>query len=422
MPPSIHNSMTSLLSKRKTNSALRALTTCPPTSIDFSSNDFLSLSHSPALKTAYLTELTTSPNFHLGSGGSRLLDGNSSYAEDLEEEIAAFHNAPAALLFNSGFDANSGFFACVPQRGDVVLYDEFVHASVHEGMRLSRVGVCKAFSHNSLSDLRVKIEEVRGDERVVRGEKNVFVAVESLYSMDGDLAPIEEIVDLIDDLLPNGNGLVIVDEAHSNGAYGFQGRGIVCSLGLEKRVFARLHTFGKGLACNGAAILCSPLTREYLVNYARPLIYSTSMSFPSLAAIKVVYSLMKRGDTQPLIIYLNKLIKYMYQQLSSLLPHVRHPVTGISLLQLPKDVPRSPIFALLTPEPRNLAKHCQDDGFVVRAIVPPTVPEGTQRIRVCLHAGNTSQDVDRLVARIKRWLELKGRIGTVEERQVRAVL
>lgn len=303
-----------------------------------------------------------------------------------------------------------------------MLYDEFVHASVHEGMRLSRVGVCKAFSHNSLSDLRVKIEEVRGDERVVRGEKNVFVAVESLYSMDGDLAPIEEIVDLIDDLLPNGNGLVIVDEAHSNGAYGFQGRGIVCSLGLEKRVFARLHTFGKGLACNGAAILCSPLTREYLVNYARPLIYSTSMSFPSLAAIKVVYSLMKRGDTQPLIIYLNKLIKYMYQQLSSLLPHVRHPVTGISLLQLPKDVPRSPIFALLTPEPRNLAKHCQDDGFVVRAIVPPTVPEGTQRIRVCLHAGNTSQDVDRLVARIKRWLELKGRIGTVEERQVRAVL
>ncbi|PVH81255.1 PLP-dependent transferase [Cadophora sp. DSE1049] len=422
MPPSIHNSMTSLLSIRKANSALRSLTASSPSSVDFSSNDFLSLCHSPALKAAYLTELTTTPNFHLGSGGSRLLDGNSSYAETLENEIAAFHNAPAALLFNSGFDANSGFFACVPQPGDVVLYDEFVHASVHEGMRLSRARCCKAFSHNSLAELKIKIEEATGDEKVVRGERNVFVAIESLYSMDGDLAPIEEIVDLVDELLPNGNGLVVVDEAHSNGIYGYQGRGIVCGLGIEKRVFARLHTFGKGLACNGAAILCSPLTREYLINYARPLIYSTSMSFPSLAAIKVVYSLMKQGATQPLIIYLNELIEYMYQQLSSLLPHVRHSVTGFSLLQLPKDVPRSPIFALLTPEPRSLAKYCQDDGFVVRAIVPPTVPEGTQRIRVCLHAGNTFQDVDRLVARIRSWLEKKGGLEKDEKRQVRAVL
>ncbi|KAH7348729.1 pyridoxal phosphate-dependent transferase [Rhexocercosporidium sp. MPI-PUGE-AT-0058] len=414
--------MTSLLSKRKTNSALRVLSTTSPTAIDFSSNDFLSLSHSPTLKKAYLTEVTTSPNFHLGSGGSRLLDGNSSYAEKLEAEISDFHNAPAALLFNSGFDANSGFFACVPQLGDVVLYDEFVHASVHEGMKLSRAGCCKSFSHNSLRDLKGKIEEVGGNERVVSGERNVFVAIESLYSMDGDLAPIEEILDLVEQLLPNGNGLVIVDEAHSNGVYGFQGRGIVCSLGLEKRVFARLHTFGKGLACNGAAILCTPLTREYLINYARPLIYSTSMSFPSLAAIKVVYSLMKQGSTQPLIIYLNDLIKHMYHQLSSLLAHAKHTATGTQLLQLPTQLPRSPIFALLTPEPRSLAKYCQDDGFVVRAIVPPTVPDGTQRVRVCLHAGNTYEDVDRLVARIGSWLKTRGRTEKGDGRLVRAVL
>ncbi|KAL5322455.1 hypothetical protein ACEPPN_010428 [Leptodophora sp. 'Broadleaf-Isolate-01'] len=422
MPQSIHDSMSSLLSKRKANSALRALSTSSPTAIDFSSNDFLSLSHSLDLKKAYLAELTTSPNFHLGSGGSRLLDGNSTYAEKLEAEISAFHNAPAVLLFNSGFDANSGFFACVPQPGDVVLYDEFVHASVHEGMRLSRASCCKSFSHNSLMDLREKIQEVRGDEKVAKGERNILVAIEGLYSMDGDLAPIEPILDLVDELLPDGNGLVVVDEAHSNGVYGFQGRGIVCSLGLEKRVFARLHTFGKGLACNGAAILCSPLTREYLINYARPLIYSTSMSFPSLAAIKVVYSLMKQSKTQPLIIYLNDLIKHMYRQLSTLLPHAKHPIIGIQLLQLPEQLPRSPIFALLTPEPRSLAKYCQDAGFVVRAIVPPTVPEGTQRVRVCLHAGNTYQDVDRLVERIGSWLELKGGVGKDEARLARAVL
>ncbi|KAL2064070.1 hypothetical protein VTL71DRAFT_4564 [Oculimacula yallundae] len=422
MPSSIHTSMNTLLSKRKASSSLRALTTTSSESVDFSSNDFLSLSHSPFFKSAYLTELTTSPNFHLGSGGSRLLDGNSSYAEDLETSIASFHNAPAALLFNSGFDANSGFFACVPQPGDVVLYDEFVHASVHEGMRLSRAGCCKAFSHNSLRDLREKIEEINMDERVMSEKRNVFVAVESLYSMDGDLAPLEAILDLVDELLPNGNGLVVVDEAHSNGIYGERGRGIICSLGLEKRVFARLHTFGKGLACNGATILCSPLTREYLINYARPLIYSTSMSFPSLAAIKVVYSLMKEGVTQPLIIYLNKLNEHMYRQLLSLLQQTKHQASGVQLLQLPKDIPRSPIFALLTPEPRNLARYCQDHGFVVRAIVPPTVPEGTQRIRLCLHAGNTFHDVDRLVERIRCWLDMNGGTRKDERRLVRAVL
>ncbi|CZT06975.1 related to 7-keto-8-aminopelargonate synthetase and related enzymes [Rhynchosporium graminicola] len=381
MPQSINQSMKSLLSKRKDNSALRALTTTSSNAVDFSSNDFLSLSNCPIFKKAYLTELTTSPDFHLGSGGSRLLDGNSRYAENLEAEIAAFHGAPAALLFNSGFDANAGFFACVPQPGDVVLYDEFIHASVHEGMRLSRAGSCKSFSHNSLRDLRERIEELREDEKAMRGERNVFVAVESLYSMDGDLAHLEAIVDLVDELLPKGNGLVVVDEAHSNGVYGEHGRGIVCSLGLEKRVFARLHTFGKGLACNGAAILCSPLTREYLINYARPLIYSTSMSFPSLAAIKVVYSLKRQGMTQPLINHLNELIEHMYRQLLSLLPHAKDQLTGVQILQIPNELPRSPIIALLTPEPRSLAKYCQEKGFVVRAIVPPTVPEGTQRVR-----------------------------------------
>jgi len=255
IPPNmspIEDSMRSLLDKRKANSAFRQLTLASPDSIDFSSNDFLSLSTSPQLKKAYLIELERSPDFHLGSGGSRLLDGNSLYAEQLEKEIASFHHAPAALLFNSGFDANSGFFACIPQPGDVVLYDEFIHASVHEGMRLSRASSCLSFSHNSVMDLRTKLSLIlQRDEAVCSGTRNVFIAVESLYSMDGDLAPILDIVQLVEEMLPFGNGHIIVDEAHSNGIYGDQGRGIVCSLGLEDKIFARLHTFGKGLACNG---------------------------------------------------------------------------------------------------------------------------------------------------------------------------
>lgn len=248
----LHTTMSGLLEQRASRSALRSLRTAPPSSVDFSSNDFLSLSSSPVFRTAFLQELAAHPNFKIGSGGSRLLDGNSVYAEELEREVAAFHGAEAALLFNSGFDANSGFFSCVPQPGDTIFYDDQIHASVHEGMRLSRAGEKVSFAHNSVEDLKTKLTEcIQQDTLIIQGRRNVFVAVEALYSMDGDLAPIEAIVELVEKLLPGGNGHVVVDEAHSNGVYGFQGRGIVCSLGLESRIFARLHTFGKGLACSG---------------------------------------------------------------------------------------------------------------------------------------------------------------------------
>lgn len=249
--PTLNKSMNTILSRRRQAGTLRKLTLTPKGSIDFSSNDFLSLTNCPSLKAAFLTELSGSSSFKFGSGGSRLLDGNSDYAEELEEIISDFHSAPAALLFNSGFDANTGFFSCVPQDGDVVLFDEHVHASVREGMKLSRAKNCIAFKHNSVTDLKAKIERLVMDEGIQSGKKNVLVAIEALYSMDGDLAPVKEIVELVERLLPQGNGHVIVDEAHSNGIYGEKGRGIVCSLGLESRVFARLHTFGKGVACHG---------------------------------------------------------------------------------------------------------------------------------------------------------------------------
>lgn len=217
----LEKAMAHHLSTRHTKSALRTLTLPPPFSTDFSSNDFLSLSTSPILKSAFFTELSASDYsgcFRLGSGGSRLLDGNSSYAEELERDIAAFHHAPAGLLFNSGFDANAGFFACVPQKGDVVVYDEFIHASVHEGMRLSRAVRAAPFKHNCVEDLRTVLEEIKkGNEGIEEGRGSVFVAVESLYSMDGDLAPLEEIVQVVEKTLRLGNGYVVVDEAHSTG-------------------------------------------------------------------------------------------------------------------------------------------------------------------------------------------------------------
>lgn len=253
---SIAASLQAALSRRHTLSRLRRLTLSPADAADFSSNDFLSLSTSPLLRSAFLVELAAYPDHPLGSGGSRLLDGNSGYAEALENTIATFHNAAAGLLFNSGFDANSGVFACVPQEGDAVVYDELIHASVHEGIRLSRTRLRAPFLHNSLSSFRDVLQGVLRDNLAVReGRRNVFVAVESLYSMDGDLAPLSQMVEIAEALFPLRNAHFVVDEAHATGVIGPCGRGLVCELGLEERIFARLHTFGKALACNGGLFL-----------------------------------------------------------------------------------------------------------------------------------------------------------------------
>jgi 8-amino-7-oxononanoate synthase len=236
------------------------LTLPTPHQIDFSSNDFLSLSSSTHLKSLYIDELQNT-NLPLGSGGSRLLDGNSTYAEELERDIAKFHGAEAGLLFNSGFDANAGFFACVPQPGDVIVYDELVHASVHDGMRLSRAEKTVGFEHNSVDGLRRVLlgllEECVG---LREGTRSVFVAVESIYSMDGDVAPLKDIVDVVEEVLGSQGGYIVVDEAHSTGVLGPDGRGLVCELGLEDRIFARLHTFGKAIAANGGKCI-----EEYLL-------------------------------------------------------------------------------------------------------------------------------------------------------------
>lgn len=195
-----------VLNRRRDIAKLRRLVVNPPDSIDFSSNDFLGLSQSPLMRMHLLEELR-SLDYICGSTGSRLLDGNSRYAEDLERQIAKFHGAESALLFNSGFDANSGLFSTVPQKGDIVLYDELVHASVHEGMRASRAGRLVAFKHSDVHDLDRVLQSLRDTKQ------NVFIAVETVYSMDGDIAPLPEIVKLLRKYWPNReNGYIIVDE------------------------------------------------------------------------------------------------------------------------------------------------------------------------------------------------------------------
>ncbi len=238
-----------------------------------SSNDYLSITESPALRECFLetAQSTASPLF--GSTGSRLLDGTTSHHLTLESRLAAFFGSPSALLFNSGWDANVSFFASIPQREDWVLFDELIHASVWDGMRSGRVAASnrRAFKHNDVEKLRATVEEIVTTPAWIRAcgtagltssssPPVLFIAMESLYSMDGDLACLPQIVTMLKelvkqhpDVLSRQQLCIVVDEAHTTGLYGEQGRGFVASLRKEvsKWVDVRLMTFGKGVGSQG---------------------------------------------------------------------------------------------------------------------------------------------------------------------------
>ncbi|PHH70597.1 hypothetical protein CDD82_7022 [Ophiocordyceps australis] len=283
--------LASVLQRRASQNRFRQLTVAAPGAIDFSSNGYLCLATNAEVRASFLGRLLQQQSsLALGSGGSRLLDGNTATVERLEASIAAFHGAGAGLLFNSGFDANTGLFGSVPGPDDVVVYDELIHASVHDGLRQSRARRAMAFGHNCIwgkeqqqkkqqSEKQQQKQQNEQQQKQQQNEQqqqkqqrqheqpslaqllsalahapgNVFVAVESVYSMDGDLAPLNDIVACMQKLLPRGNGYLVVDEAHATGWLGDQGRGLVNHLGLEKHVWARIHTFGKALGCGGGA-------------------------------------------------------------------------------------------------------------------------------------------------------------------------
>ncbi|KAG9104828.1 hypothetical protein FRC06_008058 [Ceratobasidium sp. 370] len=268
---------------------------------DFSSNDYLSLSMHEPLRTHYLHSLQQSSQI-LGSGGSRLLDGTRPAHIELERRLARFFSPPSslqpltALLFGSGFDANAALFSSLPQPGDAILYDALVHASVHDGMRASRVPRSRriAFKHNCVRDLEEKIQDALRD---INDTGTIFVALEALYSMDGDLAPLVDICTTVEALVPPGRACIVVDEAHSTGIYG-RGRGMIEHLGLWSRVHVRLHTFGKAMASSGAVVICDALTREYLINYARSFIFTTAPTVASVIAMGCSFDMIENGTTE----------------------------------------------------------------------------------------------------------------------------
>lgn len=227
--------------------------------VDFCSNDILSLSASGLLREEFLRELAKSPDFKTGSGGSRLMDGNYPYIEQAEREISAFYGAEDGLIFGSGFEGNLAIWSAIPRPGDVIVYDALVHASTHEGMVHSVAAEKIEFPHNDVQAFReIMVSILESHPQIKQGRRSVLVAVESVYSMDGDICPLQELIDVSKELFGESleNVQFVVDEAHSTGSVGPKGRGFVSHLGLEKQIAVRMHTFGKAMGTNGGEASC----------------------------------------------------------------------------------------------------------------------------------------------------------------------
>lgn len=371
MSKSIQQYILGKLEQRKQENNFRALRVTTGL-VDFYSNDYLGFARDEQLKANIAEEIKTHNEAFLGSTGSRLLSGNSEYAEQLEMFIADYHGAEAALIFNSGFDANYGLLSSLPYRGDTIMYDELVHASIHDGIRNSKANAV-SFAHNNIDDLEQKLKTATGLK---------YVVVESVYSMDGDFAALHEIAALC----KQHEAGLIVDEAHATGIAGTKGDGRVTSEMQNANVLARVHTFSKALGAHGAVVLCSKELKEFLINYCRPFIFSTALPFYSLAAIKCSYNFLSESkERREKLFALNVLFKKQIQ-----------PKDNFQLIA--SDTPVQSILVSGNKNVKDFATKIQEQGFDVRPILYPTVPKGKERIRICLHSFNTEEEVSKLAA------------------------
>lgn len=371
---SISERLAHSLEKRKQANSFRMLQPAEQGRVDFSSNDYLGLARNQELATLIKNAYAGLP-VSLGSGGSRLLSGNSPLAEALEQQMARFFKADASLLFNSGYAANLALLSALPQKGDTILYDELAHACIKDGARLS-LARRYTFRHNDPESLRQRMQKATG---------SIFVVVESVYSMDGDAAPLRELAGLCREF----GAALIVDEAHSTGIYG-GGSGLVNELALQEDIFARVHTFGKAMGQHGACVTGTSLLKDYLINFARPFIYTTALPQHSLVSLQEAFGYLEGNPGLPVLLMERvSLFKELRQQhLIPLLP---------AAFQVESN---SPIQALVFPgneAVKKLAAAVQAKGFGVKPILSPTVPLGKERLRVCLHTYNSEEEIKGLV-------------------------
>lgn len=355
------------LQKRKEDNSLRTLGK-NSSLIDFTSNDYLGLAHSKELFDMIHARLEDKHIAKNGATGSRLLSGNSDYYQEVETKLAGIFNDEAALLFNSGYSANLSILSSLPQKGDTIIYDELAHACIKDGARLS-LATRFSFRHNDLDDLEQKLKKSEG---------KVFIAVESIYSMDGDECPLQDLVHLSEKY----DASIIIDEAHSTGIRGEKGSGLTTSLKLENRVCVRMHTFGKAMGIHGACVVGSKYLIDYLINFARPFVYTTASSPHFVASVDCAFDYLAAN------IHLQDLLRQKISLFKDLTKDISSKIDSSSAIQA--------IIISGNAHTRKVAASLQQKGFDARPILSPTVQQGVERLRLCLHTYNTDDEIKQL--------------------------
>jgi 8-amino-7-oxononanoate synthase len=349
------------LNQRKEENAFRRLKPSQAL-VDFCSNDYLGIVYNNLLNNKISQGLKT------GSSGSRLLAGNYTLIEEVEKEIALFHKAEAALIFNSGYDANVGLLSSIPQKGDTILYDQLCHASLRDGIRLS-FAQGFSFMHNDMEELERKLQQATG---------NIFIVTESVFSMDGDTC----LPDAIIALGKKYKAHIIIDEAHAIGVIGKQGEGLIQHNDQQAEIFCRVYTFGKACGCHGAVITGSQRLRDYLINFARSFIYTTALPEHAVAVIQASY----------------KTFPFMQEERKKLVQLIHcFQQSELRYYKLPSLTPVQVVLVPGNDEVKLVAENLQQQGFDIRPILYPTVPAGKERLRIVLHAFNTEEQLKKVI-------------------------
>ncbi|OQA02018.1 MAG: 8-amino-7-oxononanoate synthase [Bacteroidetes bacterium ADurb.Bin408] len=369
------------LNKRKTEGSYINLTTAHNT-IDFCSNDFLGLSASTDLKTRILKFLKNLESVsYVGGTGSRIISGNTALIESLENFIATYHYAEAGLLFNSGYDANIGLLSCLPERMDTVFYDRGINPSVKDGIRLSHARALP-FKHNNLTHLEQLLNKSKGQP---------FVVVQSVYASDGAIAPLKEIYRLC----ASHNALLIVDESYAAGIYGNGGKGLVVENELSNKVFARVISFSKAFGCHGAIVLGSQVLRNYLINFSRPFIYSTAVPFYNYISVKSAYDLLNENE---------ELLLALQGNIACFKKLIEKSALINSSDYIESQSPVQCFYAKGNSYCKKVTQALNRAGFDIKPLLSPFVAKGAERIRVCIHAFNTHDEMAALVRELENQL------------------
>ncbi|GLA93867.1 hypothetical protein AtubIFM61612_003005 [Aspergillus tubingensis] len=407
LPPSLTAALQSGIAKRRQQGQYFEMS--PPATemgmVDFGSNDTLGLRSSSSMHKTFHGELKKSPDWR-----EPMPRWFTNEVTKLERLLADFHHGKEAVFFNSGYEANVGIYSTLPQPGDAIIHDTMAHASIRDGIRYGRVSIVKAFAHNNLQSLDDVLEKVKlGSADISCGRRTVFVALESFYSMEGDISPIPEILSHVRCALPAGNGVLIVDEAHSTGIVGPNGSGYICHLGLEKEPIISMQSFGKGPGALGGVVICDPLIKEYMANFARGLMYSTGPSFPTIAAIRASIATLSSADGEQRRQRLRANIRIFHQLI--LMHPWRQALSNSGVLKFPsiEQTKNDEVFVAIIPiiteqgQCHKLRQRLQEYRFRTHAVRYPAVPKEEERVRLMLHADNQPDEIRGFVRVLMEW-------------------